>query len=149
MVNFMPGAQERLAEASPLVAQTDYAFLNKISKHDVEPLSVILQLELEKLVSPHVVKELNVTPASKSLELSANVDLTTSVVASEHNEEMVNAEGMSVVLDDAVELAGVGSGHVSSGLNDVVVALSTGEEGDGLAYFFVAGEEAVVDPSGV
>ncbi|GKE14048.1 hypothetical protein Tco_1421625 [Tanacetum coccineum] len=145
MVNFMPGAQERLAEASPLVAQTDYAFLNKISKHDVEPLSVILQLELEKLVSPHVVKELNVTPDSKSLELSANVDLTTFVVASEHNEEM----GMSVVLDDAVELAGVGSGHVSSGPNDVVVALSTGEEGDGLAYFFVAGEEAVVDPFGV
>ncbi|GKB41004.1 putative nucleotidyltransferase, ribonuclease H [Tanacetum coccineum] len=142
----------------PLVAQTDYAFLNKISKHDAEPLSVILQLEPEKLVrsahvptpkdarvSPPVVKELNVTPASKSLELSANVDLTTFVVASEHNEEM----GMSVVLDDAVELAGVGSGHVSSGPNDVVVALSAGEEGDGLAPSFVAGEEAVVDPSGV
>ncbi|GKG43647.1 hypothetical protein Tco_0482740, partial [Tanacetum coccineum] len=45
MVNFMPGAQDRLAEASPLVAQTDYYFLNKISEHATEPLSVILQLE--------------------------------------------------------------------------------------------------------
>ncbi|GKF79098.1 hypothetical protein Tco_0234666, partial [Tanacetum coccineum] len=76
MVNFMSGAQERLAEASSLVAQTDYAFLNKISKHVAEPLSVILQLEPEKLVcsayvpspkdahvSPLIAKELNVTPA--------------------------------------------------------------------------------------
>nr|GEX42873.1 hypothetical protein [Tanacetum cinerariifolium] len=59
----------------PLVAQTDYAFLNKISEHATEPLS-----------------ESTVTPTSKSLESSANVDLTTSVVASERNEEMVNAE---------------------------------------------------------
>ncbi|GKF53339.1 hypothetical protein Tco_0160249 [Tanacetum coccineum] len=43
MVNFMPGAQDKLAEAPPsLVAQTDYAFLNKISEHVAEPLSVIL-----------------------------------------------------------------------------------------------------------
>ncbi|GJW85520.1 hypothetical protein Tco_0158665 [Tanacetum coccineum] len=185
MVNFMPDSQERLAEASLLVAQTDYAFLNKISEYAVEPLSVILQLELEKLVrlanvptsrdacvSPPVAKELTVTPASKSLELSANVDSIASVVASEHNEKMVNAEvdgsdpkmtydtitakfrhafmqGMFVVLDDAVELAGVGSGRISSDPNDVVVSLSFGEEGDGLAPSSVAGEGAVVDPSGV
>nr|GEW98685.1 hypothetical protein [Tanacetum cinerariifolium] len=118
MVNFMPGVHDRLAEASPLVAQTDYAFLNKISEHAVEPLLVILQLKPKKLVhsaniltprdarvSPPIAKESTVTPASKSLELSANV-------ASEHNEEM----GMSVILDDVVELPGVGSGHVSSGL---------------------------------
>nr|GEX25885.1 hypothetical protein [Tanacetum cinerariifolium] len=145
MVNFMPGVHDRLAEASPLIAQTDYAFLNKISKHAAEPLLVILQLKPEKLVhpanvltprdarvSPPIAKESTVTPASKSLELSANV-------ASEHNEEMVSAEvdgsdphmtddtitaksghafvqGMSVILDDVVELAGVGLGHVSSGL---------------------------------
>nr|GFA55194.1 hypothetical protein [Tanacetum cinerariifolium] len=30
MAHFVPGVQGRLAEASPLVAQTDYAFLNKI-----------------------------------------------------------------------------------------------------------------------
>ncbi|GJU41986.1 hypothetical protein Tco_1194943, partial [Tanacetum coccineum] len=84
-------------------------------------------------VYPPVAKESTVTPASKSLKLSANVDLTASVVASEHNEEMVSAEvdgsdpkmtddtitaksghafvqGMSVILNDVVELAGVGSG---------------------------------------
>ncbi|GKD36196.1 hypothetical protein Tco_1251705 [Tanacetum coccineum] len=100
MVNFMPGAQERLAEASPLVDQTNYAFLNKISKYAAEPLSVILQLEPEKLVrpanvpipkdtrvSPPNAKESTVTPVSKSLELSANVALVSSVVASEQNEE--------------------------------------------------------------
>ncbi|GJV32359.1 hypothetical protein Tco_1392759 [Tanacetum coccineum] len=32
MAYFVPGAQGRLSEASPLVAQTDYAFLNKISE---------------------------------------------------------------------------------------------------------------------
>ncbi|GJW28426.1 hypothetical protein Tco_0045301 [Tanacetum coccineum] len=155
-----------------------------ISEYAVEPLSVILQLELEKLVrlanvptsrdarvSPLVAKELTVTPASKSLELSANVDSIASVVASEHNEEMVNAEvdgsdpkmtddtiiakfghafmqGMLVILDDIVELAGVGSGRVSSDLNDVVVSLFVGEEGDGLAPSSVAGEGAAVGPSG-
>ncbi|GJW28429.1 RNA-directed DNA polymerase, eukaryota [Tanacetum coccineum] len=95
-----------------------------------------------------------------------------SVVASEHNEEMVNAEvdgsdpkmtddtiiakfghafmqGMLVILDDIVELAGVGSGRVSSDLNDVVVSLFVGEEGDGLAPSSVAGEGAAVDPSRV
>ncbi|GJW91052.1 hypothetical protein Tco_0168605 [Tanacetum coccineum] len=42
MTNFMPGAQDRLAEASPLIVRTDYAFLNKIYEHATEPLSVIL-----------------------------------------------------------------------------------------------------------
>ncbi|GJV82409.1 hypothetical protein Tco_1522307 [Tanacetum coccineum] len=166
-----------------LKKMTGYAFLNKISEHAAEPLLVILQLEPEKLVcptnvptprdarvSPHVAKESTVTPASKSLELSANVDLTAFVVASEHNEEMVSAEvdgsdpkmtddtittksehefvqGMSVVLDDALELAGVGSGHVSSGPNDVVVPLSAGEKGDGLTPLSVASKEAIVNPS--
>ncbi|GJW68022.1 hypothetical protein Tco_0122446 [Tanacetum coccineum] len=184
MVNFMPGAQNMLAEASPLVAQTDYAFLNKISEHVAKPLSVILQLELEKLVRPAnvptprdayvsslVTHESTMTPTSKSLELSANVDLTASVVASEHNEEMLSVEvdgsdpkmtddtitsksghafvqGMSVVLDDAVELAVVGSGCVSFGPNDVVVALSASEKGDVLTPSSIAGEEFVVNPSG-
>ncbi|GKE36924.1 hypothetical protein Tco_1460329 [Tanacetum coccineum] len=106
---------------------------------------------------------------SKSLELSTNVAFIPSNVASEQSEEMVNAEvdgsdpkmtddtitaksghafvqGMSVVLDDAVELVGVGSGRVFSSPSDVVVALSTGEECDGLAPSSVVGEEAVVDP---
>ncbi|GKD03666.1 hypothetical protein Tco_1178640, partial [Tanacetum coccineum] len=159
MANFMHDAHDRLTEASLLVARTDYAFLDKISEHATKPLSVILQLEPEKLdrpanfppsrdtrVSTLTIKESTVTPASKSLELSANVDLTASAVTSEHNEEMVNAEvdgsdpkmiddtlaaksghafvqGISVALEDAVELAEVGSGRASSGPNDVVVAL--------------------------
>ncbi|GJU20159.1 hypothetical protein Tco_1153501, partial [Tanacetum coccineum] len=129
-----------LAANVPLIARADYAFLNKISEHAIEPLSVILQFEPEKLarpanvppsrdarVSPPTTKETTVTPASKSLELSANIDLTASAVASEHNEEMVNAEvdgldpkmidgtvaaksghafvqGISVTLEDAMEL---------------------------------------------
>ncbi|GKA73356.1 hypothetical protein Tco_0779658 [Tanacetum coccineum] len=131
MVNFMSGMQDRLAEASPLI----------------------------------------VTPASKSLELSTHVDLTASVVASKHNEDMVTAEvdgsdpnmnddtitaksghafvqGMSIVLDYVVELVGVGSGRVSSGPNDVVVALFVGKKGDGLTPSSVAGEKATVNPSG-
>ncbi|GJR74014.1 hypothetical protein Tco_0086379 [Tanacetum coccineum] len=158
MDNFMPGAHDRLAEASPFVARIDYAFLNKISEHASEPLSVILQLELEKLarsanvptledarVSSHITKELTMTPASKYLELSTNADLTPSVVASEHNEEM----GISVALKDAVELVVIGLGCASSGPNDVMVTLSAGEKGDGLVPSDVASEDAVVNPSGV
>ncbi|GKB66920.1 hypothetical protein Tco_0928332 [Tanacetum coccineum] len=177
--------KDRLAEASPLVAQTDYAFLNKISDHAAKPLSVILQLKPEKLarptnvpplrdarVSPPTIKESTVTPASKSLELSTNVDLTASAVAFEHNEEMVNAEvdgsnpkmtddtvaaksehafvqGISVALEDVVELLKVGSWRASSSPNDVVVALSVGEKGDGLVPSSVAGEEAAANSSGV
>ncbi|GKD08009.1 hypothetical protein Tco_1187694 [Tanacetum coccineum] len=105
MVNFMHDAHDRLAEASPLIAQTDYAFLNKISEYVTEPLLVILQLEPEKLVrpanvpipkgtrvSPPIAKESIVTPVSESLELYANVNFTASAVASEHNEKMVNAK---------------------------------------------------------
>ncbi|GKD06550.1 hypothetical protein Tco_1181524, partial [Tanacetum coccineum] len=171
MTNFMPGAQDRLTKASPLVAQTDYAFLNKISEHATEPLSVILQLEPEKLVrsanvpasrevrvSPPT-KESTVTPASKSLELSTNVNFTASTVASEHNEEMVNVEvdgSDPKMTDDAAtvksghafvqELVEVGSGRVSSGTNDVVVALFVSEKGDGLDPSSATGEEAAANP---
>ncbi|GJV94290.1 hypothetical protein Tco_1545867 [Tanacetum coccineum] len=165
----MPGAQERLVEASLLIAQTDYAFLNKISEYAAEPLSVILQLELEKLVrpanvpipmdnrvSPAIAKESTVTPVSKSLELSANVIPASLTVALEQNEEQVSAlvdgsdlemtdgaahsksggvfmQGTSHVLDDVAKVTVVGSERVSSGLTDVVVALSAGEKGDGSA----------------
>ncbi|GKE85115.1 hypothetical protein Tco_1558857, partial [Tanacetum coccineum] len=103
MAHFVPSAQGRLAKASLLVAQTDYTFLNKISEHAAEPLSVIIQLEPEKLarldnvpasrdarVSPHIAKESTITPASESFELSANVVPASSVVASKPNEEWVN-----------------------------------------------------------
>ncbi|GKC19380.1 hypothetical protein Tco_1021530 [Tanacetum coccineum] len=173
-----------LAEASPLVAQTNYTFLSKISEHATEPLSIIIQLEPEKLVrlanvpasgEVHVSpppKESTVTPASKSLELSTNLNFTAFVVASEHNEEMVNVEvdtsapkmtddtatvksghafvqGISVSLNDSMELVEVGSGYVSFGPNDVVVALSAHEKGDGLDPSFAVGEEAAANPSRV
>ncbi|GKC71988.1 hypothetical protein Tco_1117871, partial [Tanacetum coccineum] len=40
----------------------------------------------------------------------------------------------------------VGSGRVPSGPDDVVVALSAHEKGDGLDSSSAAGEEAVVNP---
>ncbi|GKC43246.1 hypothetical protein Tco_1060968 [Tanacetum coccineum] len=164
MVNFMSGAQERLDEASPLVAQTDYAFLNKISEYTVEPLSVILQLELEKLVrsvnvpiprdsrvSPPIAKELTVTPVSKSLELSANVVPASSIVALEQNEEQVSAtvDGSDLEMTDgAAHSKSGGSERVFYGLTDAVVALSASEKGDGSAPSSTV-EEVIVPPSGV
>ncbi|GJR43155.1 hypothetical protein Tco_1311258 [Tanacetum coccineum] len=136
MVNFMPGAHDRLAEASPLLS---FSLNLKIGS------STNVPTPRDARVSPPVAKESTVTPASKSLEISTNVDLTAFVVAFEHNEGM----GMSVVLDDVAELTGVGSGHVSSGPNDVVVALSASEKGDGLTPSTVAGEEDAVNPSRV
>ncbi|GKB88792.1 hypothetical protein Tco_0961064 [Tanacetum coccineum] len=169
----------------PLVAQTDFAFLNKILEHATEPLSVILQLKPEKvvrsaniptsgdvLVSPPIVNELTMTPASKSLELSTNVVPASSTISFEQNEERVNAmvdgsdlkmtdgvapsksgsvfvEGVSHILDDVVEVTAVGSKLVSFGPTDVVVALSVGEKGDGLVPSSVAGEEAAANSFGV
>ncbi|GJZ07613.1 hypothetical protein Tco_0541406 [Tanacetum coccineum] len=126
-------------------------FQSLISKHATEPLSVILQLEPEKLVrsanvpisretcvSPLIAKESIVKPISKSLDLSGNVNFITPVVASKHNEEV----GISVTLDDVAELVAVGSKRVLSGLDDVVVSLSVHEKGDGLDSSFATGEEA-------
>ncbi|GJR61691.1 hypothetical protein Tco_1503853 [Tanacetum coccineum] len=150
MAHFMPGAQGRLTEASPLVAQTDYAFLNKISEHVTKPLSTV-------------------TPASESLELLANVVPASSVVASEQNEEWVNAmvdgsdpemtdgathaksggvfvQGTSHVLDDVAEVTAVGSERVSFDPADVVVALFVGEKGDGFLLSSAADEEAAANP---
>nr|GFC57601.1 hypothetical protein [Tanacetum cinerariifolium] len=115
-----------------IVVQTDYAFLNKISKHAAEPLSVILQLEPEKLarpvnvpisrdarVSPPIAKESSVTPASKSLELPNNVALTSSAVDSWKNED------------------------------NVVVELSVGKKGDGSFPSSAIDEEVDANPSRV
>ncbi|GJS47331.1 hypothetical protein Tco_0597452 [Tanacetum coccineum] len=151
MVNFMPGVQDRLLEPEKLV----------------RPANVPIPRGTR--VSPPIAKESTVTPVSESLELSANVNFTASAVASEHNEEMVNAEvdgsdpkmtddtaavksghafmqGIFVALNDVTELVEVGSGCVSSGPDDFVVALSSHEKGDGLDSSFAAGEEAVVNP---
>ncbi|GJR80769.1 hypothetical protein Tco_0151554 [Tanacetum coccineum] len=160
MANFMPGAQDRLVEAS--------SFLN-LKYWLVQPTSPPSR---DARISPPTTKESTVTPASKSLKLFANVDLTNFVVASEHNEEMVNAEvdgsnpkmtddtvaaksghafvqGIYVALEDVIELVKVGSGRASSGPNDVVISLFAGEKGDGLVPSSVAGEEAAANSSRV
>ncbi|GJT92572.1 hypothetical protein Tco_1081417 [Tanacetum coccineum] len=142
MVNFTPGAQERLVEAYLLVVQTDYAFLNKISKYVVEPLSVILQLEPEKLVhpakvpiprdthfSPPIAKESTVTPISKSLELYANIVPASFSVALEQNEEQVSTvvDGSDLEMTDGVahsKSEGVfvqGNSHVLYNVAEVTV----------------------------
>ncbi|GJT75271.1 hypothetical protein Tco_1041996 [Tanacetum coccineum] len=98
----------------------------------------------EVRVSPPT-KESTMTPASKSLELSTNVNFTASTIASEHNEEM----GISIALDDDMEFVEVCLGPIFSVPNDVVVALSALEKGDGLDPSFAASEEAAANPFGV
>ncbi|GKB55641.1 hypothetical protein Tco_0911827 [Tanacetum coccineum] len=71
---FVPGAQDRLAEASSLIAQTDYAFLNKIFEHAAEPLSVILQLEPAKLTRPTNVPASRGTSCFSSCYKGVNCD---------------------------------------------------------------------------
>ncbi|GJZ31821.1 hypothetical protein Tco_0576868 [Tanacetum coccineum] len=140
------GFERRLAEASPLVAQTDYAFLNKISEHVAEPLSIILQLELEKLarpdnvpasrdarVSPPIAKESTMTLAFESLELPTNVAPTSSTVASGQNEEWVNAmvDGPDPEMTDGATHAKSGSTFVqgtSYVLDDVTEVTVVGLE---------------------
>nr|GFB27160.1 hypothetical protein [Tanacetum cinerariifolium] len=130
MAHFVPGAQGRLAEASPLHEKL------------VRPANV--PTSRDAYVSPSIAKDSNVTPTSESLKLSANVILAPSVVASEQNEEWVNAMvyGPDVEMTDRSE-------HVSSGLIDVVVALSAGEKGDGSLPSLAADEEATANPSRV
>ncbi|GKA90301.1 hypothetical protein Tco_0812171 [Tanacetum coccineum] len=134
---------------------------SKIYEHATEPLSVILQLEPKKLVRPANVpasrearvspptKESIVTPAFKYLEWvdGSGPKMTddTAVVKSGH----AFVQGISVALDDVMELVEVGSGRVSSVPNDVVVSLFASEKGDGLDPSSVAGEEAVANPSKV
>ncbi|GJZ20285.1 hypothetical protein Tco_0556875 [Tanacetum coccineum] len=99
-------------------------------------------------VSPPIAKESIVTPASESLELPANVFLTSSAIASEQNEDAF-VQGTSHVLDDVAEVTTVGSGRVSSSPTNVVVALSVGEKGDGSLLSSTADEEAAANPSRV
>ncbi|GJW83924.1 hypothetical protein Tco_0157069 [Tanacetum coccineum] len=194
--NFMPSPQDRLVEASPLLLELIMPFLTRFLSMLLNLYRLSFSLSLKNwLVWPTsplqgmlvflfnappppskddrvTTNESTVTPTSKSLELSANINLTASAVASEHNEEMVNAEvdgsepkmtddtvaaksghafvsGIYVALEDDVELVEVGSGRASSGLNDVVVALSVGEKGDGLVPSSAAGEKAAPNSSRV
>nr|GEV95993.1 retrovirus-related Pol polyprotein from transposon TNT 1-94 [Tanacetum cinerariifolium] len=111
---FVPGAQLRLAEASPLVAMTDYPFSKKVSDCASHPLSVIFQLEPKQLahlddssaqkdthVSLPVAKESNVTPRSSSLEFPSNDVPFLSVATLEQNKEWINV--MVDMLDSKIE----------------------------------------------
>ncbi|GJW22672.1 hypothetical protein Tco_0328652 [Tanacetum coccineum] len=145
------------------------AVLKKILEPEKLVRSANIPIPRDTRVSHPIAQESTVKPISKSLELSANVNFTTSAVASEHNEEMVNVEvdgsdpkmtddtaavkfrnafvqGISVALDDVAELVAVGSKRVPSGPDDVVVALSAHEKVDGLDSSSAAGEEAAVNP---
>nr|GEZ97851.1 hypothetical protein [Tanacetum cinerariifolium] len=53
---------------------------------------------------------------------------------------------MFLLIDDVTELVEVGSGGIPFGPNDVMVALSAHEKGDGLDSSSAAGKEAVVNP---
>ncbi|GJV24440.1 hypothetical protein Tco_1377135 [Tanacetum coccineum] len=99
----------RMASAAAKPCQGDSLEFYLITGNILQPLSVILKLKPEKLarlanistsrdarVSPPITKESTVTPASKSLQLSTNADLTPSIVAYQHNEEM----GISIALED-------------------------------------------------
>ncbi|GJW34831.1 putative reverse transcriptase domain-containing protein [Tanacetum coccineum] len=135
MANFMPGAQDRLAEASLLVAQTDYAFLNKISEHATEPLSVILQLEPKKLA------------CLANVPFKGYAEMTDGAAPSKSGGVFV--QGISHVLDDVAEVTVVRSERVSSGPNDIVVSLSVGEKGDGSLPSSAVDEVDAINPSRV
>ncbi|GJU84017.1 hypothetical protein Tco_1291563 [Tanacetum coccineum] len=121
--------------------------------------------------SPPLVKELTMTPASKSLEFPTNVIPASSTATLEPNEEWVNAmvdgpnhemtygavntnsgsvfvHGASYAIDDAAELTLTGSERVSPSPSDVVVALSAREKGDGSLPSSTADEEAAATPFG-
>nr|GEW23557.1 hypothetical protein [Tanacetum cinerariifolium] len=84
--HFMLGAQGRLLEATLLVATANYPFLRKITDRSAHPLSVLLELELEKLACPDVVP----TPKVAGVCPPSPRDSTVTP-ASSYNEDWVNA----------------------------------------------------------
>ncbi|GKB84864.1 hypothetical protein Tco_0957136, partial [Tanacetum coccineum] len=119
-------------------------------EHATEPVSVILQLEHEKLarlanvptlrdarVSPHIVKESTVSPAFESLELPTNVVPTSSTVASEQNEVWVNAmvDGPDLEITDGAANAKSGSVFVQGTSYAFDDTVGVTEEGSKRASF--------------
>ncbi|GJW83958.1 hypothetical protein Tco_0157103 [Tanacetum coccineum] len=99
----VPSAQSGLAEATPLIANTDYPFLNKVFAYSAQPLSAIVDLEPDRLarptvvlapraagVSPPLTKELTVTPAPSLVELFSKDVPPSYATDSEQNEEWLN-----------------------------------------------------------
>ncbi|GJY71386.1 hypothetical protein Tco_0475089 [Tanacetum coccineum] len=122
----------RLAEASPLMAMTDYLFLRRFL--------------IDTRVSPPVAKESTVTPVSSSLELPLNDVPFSYAAALGQNEEW----GVShIVGEDVGSPLAQGPKRVSFGPNDVVVAFSVEEKGNGSPSPPSAAEEDVASPSRV
>ncbi|GKF88658.1 hypothetical protein Tco_0259535, partial [Tanacetum coccineum] len=93
--------------------------MHRIKDEFVVVLKKMANFMLDTRVSPPTTKESTMTPASKSLELSANVDLTASAVASpKMTDDTIAAKyghafvhRIFVALKDVVELVKVGSGR--------------------------------------
>nr|GEW66111.1 hypothetical protein [Tanacetum cinerariifolium] len=84
ILHFVPGLQGRLVKATPLVATTDYPFLNKVVDHSAHPLSAIMELGPNRLARPAVVLTYRVELLSKDTTPS-------STAALEQNEEWLGA----------------------------------------------------------
>ncbi|GJU18913.1 hypothetical protein Tco_1146879 [Tanacetum coccineum] len=167
------GLQRQVFDLAVKLSSSDAALLNRRQRKRrgrkrsspllkaAEPLFVILQLEPEKLalsvnvpasrdarVSPPLVKESTMTPTSESLEFPSNVIPASSTAALEPNEEWVNAmvDGPDHEMTDGDVNAKPGSAFMQ-GASYVVVALSTGEKGDGSLPSSTADEEAASTPS--
>nr|GEX14488.1 retrovirus-related Pol polyprotein from transposon TNT 1-94 [Tanacetum cinerariifolium] len=103
LVMNLVGFKSGIAEATLLVATTDYLFLNKVAAYSTQPLSVIVDLEPDRLahpavvlapradgVSPPLTKELTVTPAPSSAEMFSKDVPPSSVADSGQNKEWLN-----------------------------------------------------------
>ncbi|GJU47959.1 gag-pol polyprotein [Tanacetum coccineum] len=154
--NFLASDEFSRVQGELLSLAASAGFERELSMHQTKDEFVVLEPEKlahpanvptlrDACISPPIAKESTVTPASKSLEFSTNVAPAPFAVALEQNEEW----GTSHVLDDVAEVRVVGSERVSSGLTDVVVALSAGEKGDGSLPSSAVDEEAATNPSRV
>ncbi|GJZ76435.1 hypothetical protein Tco_0641107 [Tanacetum coccineum] len=114
--HFVPGAQGRLIEATPLVATTAYLFLNNIADHSARPLYALLELKPDKLtrltvvlappvagVSPLSLKESTVTLDSSSVELFLKDVPPSSIAATEQPPQEHNEEWLDVMVDTTDE----------------------------------------------
>ncbi|GJY65474.1 hypothetical protein Tco_0467712 [Tanacetum coccineum] len=130
---FVPGVHGRLAKAYSLVVTTDYPYMNKVYDHADHPLSVILQLEPEKLAHRKNDEWINAmvdTPDNEIVDGAGN-----------DKSGEVFVKGISHVIP--------GSERVSSDPNDVVVDLFTEEKDSGSFPSSSVAEEVVGAPSRV
>nr|GEY26948.1 hypothetical protein [Tanacetum cinerariifolium] len=114
---FVPGAQDKLAKATPLIATIKYPYMYKVVDHIDRPLSALTNLESDRLirqvlaytsrvvvVSPLSLKELTVTLASPPRELVSK-DIPSSFKANEGEKPLKeqNEEWVDALVDDPDE----------------------------------------------